>query len=100
MTKVYCVVWQYFLHHLKCWNCEENAVFSHISLYCNFVKILLRCARSIAGKVPWIYHCPALFFSHSVSNFLDASLVKALASGSGSGIPHFRILSPAMQGLG
>ena len=39
-------------------------------------------------------------FFHSVFNFLGASLVKALSSGRGSGIPHFRTLSPAMQGLG
>ena len=44
--------------------------------------------------------CCDFYFFHSVSNFLGASLVKALASGSGSGIPHFRTLSPAMQGLG
>ena len=40
------------------------------------------------------------FFFHSVSNILGASLVKALASGSVSGITIFRTLSQAMQGLG
>ena len=39
-------------------------------------------------------------FFHSVSNFLGASLVKALASGSGSGIPHLRTLNPAIQEIG
>ena len=49
-------------------------------------------------KFFFLFFCFSFF--HSVSNFLGASLVKALASGSGSGIPHFRTLSPAIPELG